>query len=64
VASHNQRAELQLGWPGAETFYESDATTSNHRFDVLGLGQAMVDFQATADSSFLDKLNVEKGTRK
>ncbi|XP_062147399.1 uncharacterized protein LOC133855344 [Alnus glutinosa] len=34
------------------------------RWDVLGLGQAMVDFSGTVDDEFLNKLGLEKGTRK
>ncbi|CAK9309372.1 unnamed protein product [Citrullus colocynthis] len=34
------------------------------RWDVLGLGQAMVDFSGMVDDEFLRKLGLEKGTRK
>ncbi|XP_015952853.1 uncharacterized protein LOC107477369 [Arachis duranensis] len=34
------------------------------RWDVLGLGQAMVDFSGIVDDEFLNKLGLEKGTRK
>lgn len=34
------------------------------RWDVLGLGQAMVDFSGTVDDAFLKRLGLEKGTRK
>ena len=34
------------------------------RWDVLGLGQAMVDFSGTVDDEFLENLGLEKGTRK
>ncbi|XP_062119617.1 uncharacterized protein LOC133834200 [Humulus lupulus] len=34
------------------------------RWDVLGLGQAMVDFSGMVDDEFLEKLELEKGTRK
>ncbi|KAK9120568.1 hypothetical protein Syun_018185 [Stephania yunnanensis] len=34
------------------------------RWDVLGLGQAMVDFSGMVDNTFLERLGVEKGTRK
>ncbi|TKY67882.1 Carbohydrate kinase PfkB [Spatholobus suberectus] len=34
------------------------------RWDVLGLGQAMVDFSGTVDDNFLKNLGLEKGTRK
>ncbi|KAE8656130.1 V-type proton ATPase subunit H-like [Hibiscus syriacus] len=34
------------------------------RWDVLGLGQAMVDFSGLVDDEFLERLGLEKGTRK
>ncbi|KAF5202363.1 pfkB-like carbohydrate kinase family protein [Thalictrum thalictroides] len=34
------------------------------KWDVLGLGQAMVDFSGVVDDEFLEKLGFEKGTRK
>uniref|UniRef100_A0A7N0TBX9 Carbohydrate kinase PfkB domain-containing protein n=1 Tax=Kalanchoe fedtschenkoi TaxID=63787 RepID=A0A7N0TBX9_KALFE len=34
------------------------------RWDVVGLGQAMVDFSGTVDDEFLARLGLEKGTRK
>ncbi|KAJ8632095.1 hypothetical protein MRB53_025431 [Persea americana] len=34
------------------------------RWDVLGLGQAMVDFSGVVDDDFLERLGLEKGTRK
>ncbi|KAE8699279.1 V-type proton ATPase subunit H-like [Hibiscus syriacus] len=34
------------------------------RWDVLGLGQAMVDFSGMVDDEFLERLGLEKGTRK
>ncbi|KAI3432195.1 PfkB domain-containing protein [Psidium guajava] len=34
------------------------------RWDVLGLGQAMVDFSGMVDDNFLERLGLEKGTRK
>ncbi|KAG9155723.1 hypothetical protein Leryth_003994 [Lithospermum erythrorhizon] len=34
------------------------------RFDVLGLGQAMVDFSGMVDDEFLERLDLVKGTRK
>ncbi|XP_057970040.1 uncharacterized protein LOC131159292 [Malania oleifera] len=34
------------------------------RWDVLGLGQAMVDFSGVVDEGFLKRLGLEKGTRK
>lgn len=34
------------------------------RWNVLGLGQAMVDFSGMVDEEFLNRLGVEKGTRK
>lgn len=64
TASHNKRAELQLGWPGDEPFYNQGEAQSSGRFDILGLGQAMIDFQATADADFLERNGVEKGARR
>ncbi|XP_010273147.1 PREDICTED: uncharacterized protein LOC104608761 [Nelumbo nucifera] len=34
------------------------------RWDVLGLGQAMVDFSGMVDDEFLERVEIEKGTRK
>ncbi|KAG6495145.1 uncharacterized sugar kinase slr0537-like [Zingiber officinale] len=34
------------------------------RWDVLGLGQAMVDFSGMVDDEFLERVGIEKGTRK
>ncbi|KAI3855656.1 hypothetical protein MKX03_030513 [Papaver bracteatum] len=34
------------------------------RWEVVGLGQAMVDFSGMVDNEFLEKLEIEKGTRK
>eukprot|EP00252_Welwitschia_mirabilis_P015696 TRINITY_DN3473_c0_g1_i1.p1 TRINITY_DN3473_c0_g1~~TRINITY_DN3473_c0_g1_i1.p1 ORF type:complete len:458 (+),score=74.22 TRINITY_DN3473_c0_g1_i1:290-1663(+) len=34
------------------------------KWDVLGLGQAMVDFSGMVDDCFLEKLGLQKGTRK
>lgn len=47
---------------------EEDVGYSNsdlpQRWDVLGLGQAMVDFSGMVDNEFLERLGLEKGTRK
>ena len=40
------------------------SSSSPERWDVLGLGQAMVDFSGVVDDAFLKKLDLEKGTRK
>ncbi|XP_010550983.1 PREDICTED: uncharacterized protein LOC104821716 [Tarenaya hassleriana] len=40
------------------------SSSSPERWDVLGLGQAMVDFSGVVDDGFLAKLGLEKGTRK
>lgn len=42
----------------------SPTSVLSHRWDVLGLGQAMVDFSGMVDENFLDRLGLEKGTRK
>ncbi|TVU31584.1 hypothetical protein EJB05_23274 [Eragrostis curvula] len=40
------------------------ASDGPERWDVLGLGQAMVDFSGMVDDEFLERLGIEKGTRK
>lgn len=68
--SHGQKAELHLGWPssGRDPFYEEEedeaAASGPQHFDVLGLGQAMVDFAALAEDGVLERLSVDKGARK
>ncbi|KAL6905375.1 hypothetical protein ACP4OV_002976 [Aristida adscensionis] len=42
----------------------SEAAAGPERWDVLGLGQAMVDFSGMVDDEFLEILGLEKGTRK
>ncbi|XP_006837407.2 uncharacterized protein LOC18428308 [Amborella trichopoda] len=42
----------------------SGASAVPDRWDVLGLGQAMVDFSGMVDEEFLERLGLEKGTRK
>ena len=66
VASHNRLADIQLGWPSQEQFYDDDSTaaSSSRSIDVLGLGQAMIDFGACVDASWLADLQLEKGARK
>lgn len=66
LASHNRQAEIQLSWPGPESFYDAcDPAVNNGRIDVLGLGQAMIDFQVgnVGDETLAD-LQLEKGARK
>ncbi|KAJ9180917.1 hypothetical protein P3X46_009104 [Hevea brasiliensis] len=41
-----------------------DTAVLPERWDVLGLGQAMVDFSGMVDDEFLERLGLEKGTRK
>ncbi|CAA7406644.1 unnamed protein product [Spirodela intermedia] len=41
-----------------------ESSFSPERWDVLGLGQAMVDFSGMVDDGFLQRLGIEKGTRK
>lgn len=43
---------------------ERDGSVMPERWDVLGLGQAMVDFSGMVDDEFLERLGIEKGTRK
>jgi len=65
LASHNRNAEIQLGWPSAESFFPDDnAPESTGRIDVLGLGQAMIDFGGAVGDEWLTELQVEKGARK
>ncbi|CAM0956095.1 unnamed protein product [Alopecurus aequalis] len=40
------------------------SSSGPERWDVLGLGQAMVDFSGMVDDEFLERLGIEKGTRK
>uniref|UniRef100_A0A1D1YIM3 Putative sugar kinase slr0537 n=1 Tax=Anthurium amnicola TaxID=1678845 RepID=A0A1D1YIM3_9ARAE len=49
---------------GREEDEALDASVSPERWDVLGLGQAMVDFSGMVDDDFLERLGIEKGTRK
>ncbi|CAI9089529.1 OLC1v1024116C1 [Oldenlandia corymbosa var. corymbosa] len=42
----------------------TSSTPLPDRWDVLGLGQAMVDFSGMVDDDFLERLGLEKGTRK
>ncbi|KAL3521766.1 hypothetical protein ACH5RR_019915 [Cinchona calisaya] len=44
--------------------HHADDDEADDRWDVLGLGQAMVDFSGMVDDEFLDRLGLEKGTRK
>lgn len=41
-----------------------DPSSPPDKWDVLGLGQAMVDFSGVVDDEFLERLGLEKGTRK
>ncbi|CAM8976542.1 unnamed protein product [Rhodiola kirilowii] len=41
-----------------------DKASVPERWDVVGLGQAMVDFSGMVDDEFLERLGLEKGTRK
>ncbi|XP_072960812.1 uncharacterized protein [Typha angustifolia] len=43
---------------------EMMASVAPERWDVLGLGQAMVDFSGMVDDEFLNRVGIEKGTRK
>ena len=42
----------------------SSGTVSEATWDILGIGQSMVDFSANVDDSFLEQINVEKGGRR
>ncbi|KAJ0970809.1 hypothetical protein J5N97_018768 [Dioscorea zingiberensis] len=43
---------------------EDEEAMAPERWDVLGLGQAMVDFSGMVDDEFLERVGIEKGTRK
>lgn len=46
---------------------DTDTASSSvlpERWDVIGLGQAMVDFSGMVDDEFLERLGLDKGTRK
>lgn len=43
---------------------EMVASVAPERWDVLGLGQAMVDFSGVVEDAFLERVGIEKGTRK
>ncbi|XP_059625100.1 uncharacterized protein LOC132268284 [Cornus florida] len=47
-----------------EVMVERDDRVLPERWDVLGLGQAMVDFSGMVDDEFLERLGIAKGTRK
>ncbi|KAL0299832.1 UNVERIFIED_CONTAM: hypothetical protein Scaly_2903800 [Sesamum calycinum] len=45
--------------------HHTDSSSSlPDRWHVLGLGQAMVDFSGMVDDEFLERLGLQKGTRK
>ncbi|XP_073125879.1 uncharacterized protein [Henckelia pumila] len=50
--------------PRRELCRDSSAAALPERWHVLGLGQAMVDFSGVVDYDFLDRLELEKGSRK
>ncbi|KAF9587387.1 hypothetical protein IFM89_001487 [Coptis chinensis] len=47
-----------------EEIEEEENEVVLERLDVLGLGQAMVDFSGMVDDEFLERLGIQKGTRK
>lgn len=54
-------------WGELESEAEPDVTQEiavPERWDVLGLGQAMVDFSGMVEDEFLEKLGLQKGVRK
>lgn len=66
---NNGEDEEEDAIDGEEDEIEADLDSSSgcilpERWDVLGLGQAMVDFSGMVDDEFLLRLGVEKGTRK
>ena len=51
----------------AQPSLDGPSTSAPHEppvWDIVGLGQAMVDFAAAVDDSFLDGLGMEKGSRR
>ncbi|KAG1354282.1 putative sugar kinase slr0537 [Cocos nucifera] len=59
--SEGEGEEEQVGVVNEE---EMVASIAPERWDVLGLGQAMVDFSGMVDDELLKRLGIEKGTRK
>ncbi|KAJ1693505.1 hypothetical protein LUZ63_010203 [Rhynchospora breviuscula] len=60
--SENEEEEGEVrDYQGGEEMVPS---VSPEKWDVLGLGQAMVDFSGMVEDEFLKKLGIEKGTRK
>jgi hypothetical protein len=66
LSSHNPKAELQLGLFEGQYAQLEAANCPNEKFyDVLGLGQAMVDFSVvTENDDFLERLEIDKGDRR
>ena len=52
----------QFGPLSSSAFLRSAYNTAG--WDVVGLGQAMVDFSAAVSDEFLEELGVEKGSRR
>ena len=51
----------------AQPSLDGPSTSAPHEppvWDIVGLGQAMVDFSAAVNDSFLDGLGMEKGSRR
>lgn len=58
-----------MGFPGSDHFYAdaraaAEPAAPSGRLDVLGLGQAMIDFSASVDDAWLVNLDVAKSARK
>ncbi|WPT14135.1 sugar kinase [Picochlorum sp. SENEW3] len=66
VASAGCSNQIVVGWP-EEEYPDSKESIYNRsddtKTDVLGLGQAMVDFGASVENSWLEKHGVAKGSR-
>ncbi|OMO69420.1 Ribokinase [Corchorus capsularis] len=69
-SSSRSSKEDEFGSEGEEEEDEEDEeglgsfSVLPDRWDVVGLGQAMVDFSGMVDDEFLERLGLEKGTRK
>ena len=66
--AHKARARLtRLHRCVAQPSLDGPSTSAPHEppvWDIVGLGQAMVDFAAAVDDSFLDGLGMKKGSRR
>ena len=66
LASASRPSDIVLGWPDnyPKSEKKSNDMSNVDKIDVLGLGQAMIDFGATVEDEWLSELEVAKGSRK